>query len=117
VLEATGIAVCIGVVAAVCLACGFWAGLAVHGALSVIYKRNANLAVQRAYNEAKQQFIEGFKAEREKVSRINRSELPKNAQEAQDSFEEGLANLWPQDPAIQEAVRKEREAKSVIPKD
>lgn len=96
---------------------GFIFGCAVYGYLAKEFKTNANLAVQRAYNDAKQQFMKEMKDGQDKAVRIARSELPKNADEATQSFEEGLANLYPNDETLKKALREQRAAGRVIPPD
>jgi len=76
--------------------------------LAQTYKRNAAVAVAQAVEEARQRAFGEFEERRERLDKLAQSPDSGNVHEDNESFEESIARLYPDDPEAQEAARRER---------
>lgn len=101
---------------AVILACGiafigclcFLGGCAVSLELAKRYKRDATEAVAAAEAKAYADHIRALRESYDAKMKVENGDISLQPQQREDDFEEGLANLYPNDPELQEAMRKKR---------
>ena len=96
------------------LSASFLGGCAVSLWLAREYKRDASEAVAAAEAKAYADHMRELQRTLEVKKSVENSEIPLNPQEAQDNFEEGLARLYPDVPALQEVARKRREQEKML---
>lgn len=77
------------------------------------FKRDASAAVDAAAARAYADHLAELNRTLQEKRAIDRSDIPLSPQEKQDQFEEGLSSLYPDDPALQEEARKQREVRKM----
>lgn len=108
------VACAIGAAAVFSLSVGLFLGCIIHWHASVFYAKSADDAVARARDKAYADHLAKLDEEAKRQASLNKQELPQDRDEAEANFEQSLATLFPNDPKIQDALRKQRREKEAL---
>lgn len=90
------------------LVVGIFVGCIFHWHASLFYARNADDAIARAKDRAYADHLAKLEAEAKRLKELQNTDLPDDRDEKEASFEQSLATVFPNDPKIQEALKKQR---------
>ena len=104
-----GVATAAAAVFSLCVGIAF--GIALHWNCASVYKRSVDDEVARARDKAYIDHLAKLDEEAKRQKALGAQELPQDRDEAEANFEQSLAVMYPNDPKIQEALKKARRDK------
>lgn|SRR3990167_930828 len=93
------------------LCCGVFFGCIFHWHASIFYARNADDAIARARERAYADHLAKLEEAKRKQDDLSAQEIPQDRDEAEENFEQSLQTIFPNDPKIQETLKKQRRDK------
>ena len=110
----TAVGIAVGLVGVYALSVGIWFGVFIHWHCSAFYKRSVDEEIIRAREKAYADHLAKLDDEARKAKENAQQELPQDRDEREDSFEQSLQTVFPNDPKIQDVLRKQRRDKEAI---
>ena len=113
-MELSTLIACLFALSSVLFCAGVAVGCTLSLYLTAAYKRNAALAYQEGVERARLEHLNRLSGDAAKAKRYEENPLNAHKEERERSVEESLANIYPDDPAMQAALKEERKQRKLL---